>query len=1200
MEHSGAYYQLDDLQKPFVRYELDTVINPAKIKATCFVDDTERGLAIALVLANPSSGSSRLLADMKSWSTNRGLERLRNRLTQFDWKRLRDNSIRIEVRGVSGGLHRGLLVDESGLRIKRKASEERLVVTKSQQQVVLSMYFVTPTGKRVGVSFFGFPSVKAGEVTEYCAIAQDALNTLVGFEPLRSALGSASIGEAPQIIEIGRTSEGCETGVRESTTASSEASPESVETPARGTSMQRRSIFERASELRSLLTRSPWLELRYALELVVFWTMIHWQIFNADWRLLFPAPIVLLVIALAQSPLIRMAERRSNDATLMRRVIVSMMAIGLIVSQVLAFWSVPSSSNSAVLLWVYLAAFQVRVVVALARHQLNAMRQSVLSYLDPVHWVQSGDVGRYEQLTESLRDEQTKFGTDVGRPIEAEGQSQISLLIRLFYGVIGAIAVVLTYFAIGMRFPVKGVKGDFIYENNEGFTAALALLIIVTSTVAVQMFADLAKVIRERDEHFEREISKLAIALGNVESGLLRVWGHLVEYLPDVGRTFNASLTTHLGELSTNDLAASSELERRAISIGEDKEVEVNLQRLSNSSAIAKWFGDGYFDAGSIKLDNRRLSRQLASRLHNRRSDFASNLGVLASIPYDEKVFLLSLEALSKSMSSGVVELRDKTEEMMSGVCLKTSRYVEAMNQPKAVGAVLTGCDNLDIDASYFLDDHFLFAELVGSADVQTAGVAKSEIRGDFSERLRDAEFARVMYVAAWLSQVNSYVSTRLHTVLDYEPPTRFENKVDYVARVLAGQIPKVFASEIRLTREQVRKLLAEDDENDTTETSDASSKLDLWLLRASLSMPESAIHCLVRAALARKKRMKFVQFETSADRWQPKRVLSLSIVPKYSDRVRHLRALLEIPDRPQHSIRMRSVHEELTLPASELEKREVARLALEKGWVDLDLVSAQRLALAMRRWDNFCKVFGPTKGMSKIPLYRDILGYEMRRTRRSESRREQRSPQTVGNNAFDEVRQWYEDNGLRWMQIQASVQRKLKRVQLFNRLHRYHCLLQLVKGAAPVSRDEFRRSRQTCVQEIVMTIDPGVTSLFGDGEVANHDDELANDNLQELIDKTREFCMSEENDEVLVSEGLGFFLNREQLYEWRGQPLPESRDVTLVGDRVTDLDDGSDGSSVSELSDEIGELEESNDWSDENLNSTNAEDLGNDREFEE
>lgn len=1196
MEHSGAYYQLDDLKKPFVRYEKKAEIDPSKITATCVVDDTEHGLAIALVWAHRSSTGSQLLAGMKSWSTNKGLERLRNRLTQFDWKRLRNNSIRIEVRGVSGGLHRGLLIDESGLRIKKKVPEERLVVKNSQQQVVLSMYFVTPTGKRVGVSFFGVPSVEAGQVTEYCTIAQAALDSLDGFGPLSNELGSASIGKAPHDIQVGRTSEDREAAVRASTSASSIRSPRSIDSAGRESSVQRRSIRETVSLLRSLVTRSPWLELRYAVELVAFWTMIYWQVFSADWRLLLPVPIVLLIIAMAQSPLMRMAERRSNDPTLVRRVFLSLMAIGLIVSQALAFWSVPSSSKSAVFLWIYLAAFQIRVVTALARHQLNAMRQIVLSYLDPVHWVQSGDVGRYEQLTEPLRGEGTRFGTDGGRPIEAEGQSQISLLIRLFYGVIGAIVVVLTYFAIGMRFAVKDVDGEFIYENNEGFTAALALLIIVTSTVAVQMFADLARVIRERDENFEREISKLAIALGNVESGLSRIWGHLLEYLPDVSRTFNTNLQTLCGELSANDSAASSVLERGVISYGQYKDVDENLQRLSNSSAVAKWFGDGYFDAGPIESDVRRLLRQLASRLHDRKKDFASNLGVLASIPYDEKVFLVSLEALSISMPERVAELRNITEEMMSGVCLRTSRYLEQMNQPQAFGAVLTGCDNLDIDASYFLDDRFLFAELIGSAGLQTQGKAKSEIRGEYATRLRDAEFARVMYIAAWLSQVNSYVPTRLHTVLGVEPPIRFTNKVDYVARVLASDIPRVFASEAPLTQEQVRKLLTDDDEGGTAEASDAFSKLDAWLLRASLSMPESAIHCLVRAALARKKRMKFVQFETSADRWQPKRVMSLSIVPKYSDRVRHLRALLEIPDRPQNSVRMRSVHDELRRPANELEKKEVARLALERDWVDLDLVSAQRLALVMRRWDTFCQVFGPTKGMSKIALHRDILGYGTPRTRGSESRREPRYFQTVGNNAFDEVRQWYEDNDLRWQDIQPSVLFGERLTQLHNRFHRYHCLLRLVNGAVTVSRDEFRRRPRWYIQRVVMAIDPGLTSLIGDGEIADQDDELPKYPLQALIDKTKKFCMDKNNDDVLTSRGNGFFLDRKQLYEWRGQPLPESEGVTLVSDRVTEFDDRSDGFAVWAF----GELQESDDWSEESSTHDDAEDSERNCEYEE
>ncbi|MDA0304403.1 MAG: hypothetical protein O3B45_08590, partial [Bacteroidetes bacterium] len=104
----------------------------------------------------------------------------------------------------------------------------------------------------------------------------------------------------------------------------------------------------------------------------------------------------------------------------------------------------------------------------------------------------------------------------------AEGQSSLLVTVWGIYGLAAFIGSIILYFAFAQAWN----PSDFIFSNNEGFVAALALLIIVLSGAIVPIYTDLAKQVRQQTDTFELEISSLCQTVAEIDIHATALWVH--------------------------------------------------------------------------------------------------------------------------------------------------------------------------------------------------------------------------------------------------------------------------------------------------------------------------------------------------------------------------------------------------------------------------------------------------------------------------------------------------------------------------------------------------------------------------------------------------------------------------------------------------------------------------------------------------
>lgn len=107
-----------------------------------------------------------------------------------------------------------------------------------------------------------------------------------------------------------------------------------------------------------------------------------------------------------------------------------------------------------------------------------------------------------------------------------EGGASFSSVISLFHLLAAGLYTTLTYFVIGTVLNLTDNRGGFIFENNEGFTAVLALLVILTSSTVVPVYTGLAESVSKQQERFNAQISGISRNLLLIDRKMNPVWLH--------------------------------------------------------------------------------------------------------------------------------------------------------------------------------------------------------------------------------------------------------------------------------------------------------------------------------------------------------------------------------------------------------------------------------------------------------------------------------------------------------------------------------------------------------------------------------------------------------------------------------------------------------------------------------------------------
>ena len=813
-------------------------------------------------------------------------------------------------------------------------------------------------------------------------------------------------------------------------------------------------------------------------------------------------------------PLYVLAERRFADWSLegkkrtalrgfltqQRRGIVTIL---LLVFQIAAVVTVPipapdEADSYVAWLWIFLGLFQVRVAVSLTRNHLDQVRRNLNDYLDPEHWFEEKDDRRLRYVTrvEGLRASSKRRYSDLEDrqlEIEAEAQSQIELLLRLYHGILTAGYVVIAYFLVGERFDIK----NFVYENNEGFTAALTLLIVVIATVAIQMYQDVAEQIRKASESFERDISLLSISLLGVEHRMERVWSHAIEYLPTVSQLAKE-------EFQRRERAFRGDAARRirvSLGLGISEESQ---DRAHDWTELNSWFRDDLTPSGQgyeASSDD-----GFNAMLHMRPGDLATIWQ--QDLPYPYRFHLEFMQRLHESTEMGEVEegsadqsLPELLERSCHAMNLKAGRYVADSDFSKTI----TACDNLDIDATYFLDDQHLFKLLLDSADRSDTGLRgspdKQDVRGQFARKLRFAEYARLVYIGGWLWYVKRQ-ATR-----DYD-----DQLLSWLSDVVRQEVEQVISNGINQRR-----------------------NLKSIYFAKSLENPESALHNLRRAALARQRRQGFSEFERRQDNFLFRRNLAIPIVPRYRDRVRHLQAVFSMSEENQSIVRMPSIHNVLSPEPTEGEIIRNANRLHNDGRIPFSYQAAIQLVEAQRCWKTFLDNLALPGTMRIFP--RDVRNLQrtFQRDREELSREQERIERFVLS--------WYSRFECRQG---GAIEQPLRRLNSDRvaPLHRIWAVISKIMdpSASTQTRSRFHSSyNEKLALKMLDFVLPGTEAV-----VLGHDRNAEVDSPEGQIAKAIEFLMRSENDDLLANLLLG---SREVTEEVRAATIREWRSSRVGND---------------------------------------------------
>jgi len=188
----------------------------------------------------------------------------------------------------------------------------------------------------------------------------------------------------------------------------------------------------------------------------------------------------------------------------------------------------------SVLLWIGATILQFLIATWLIRAHLLHIKRDGDAYFASFNYPSTEPNDAYFASSNYLPTEPNNRGI--------EGQSTIELLIFLIYGVVGLVGTTLSYFVIGESFDLTGDEIPFVFKNNEGFTAALSLLVIVLASAAIPIYTDLAKQLKAIDETFEHDVSQLSQLISGLSVHSDNIWRHFSAVSNSLAREWSATI----------------------------------------------------------------------------------------------------------------------------------------------------------------------------------------------------------------------------------------------------------------------------------------------------------------------------------------------------------------------------------------------------------------------------------------------------------------------------------------------------------------------------------------------------------------------------------------------------------------------------------------------------------------------------------
>jgi hypothetical protein len=669
-------------------------------------------------------------------------------------------------------------------------------------------------------------------------------------------------------------------------------------------------------------SKSKRLQILAALFEGAMWALIYRQIIGGNFNSKAWIPFALVTAAIALS---------KSDVVTLERSSQWFLATGgaLFVVPSITLWVLNSSNNmtKVVPLWMIVAVFQIRLTWSLSRRYLAAVDNSLKGYFDNESWFEDDKTAGAGTRNRDRYEKLLRRANETGFSYEAEGQSQLFLLIRMVFGVATSSSIVVSYFQIGQIYQQSADNlNNFIFENNEGFTAALSLLIVVLTTAAVQTYSYLVAQIRQEDDRFERAVSSLKQALMNVDSHMKRVWEHLSATVPEDKREIDQRLCDLLNNQQEGN-SYINVLERYCSR--PTAELQDGLQ--PSRARLSAWQEIGYVDSDASRVGDSSV-REGWRRWHSLELSRSGpirqpDLKKFLQRPPDEKSLYL---ILNLAHSENEVPA---WAEAFTRLLVRVNRHRQHWMDDN----VLQFCNELDLDATYFVDDLSYFDQIFSSIQGYVSPgdnhlSSSTSKKPSLAKDIRAGEVARALSFFAWFTFLQNL---RINEI---------QKSAEQAALPLDSYISEFFFSQV------IAATGLDDPDNH-------EARLLLMLSAAQ----RTQLHNLIRSALASQRRTLLSQFEDALDDYRAPRHFAIPVLPKFSDRISHLQFFLGISRKSQRPIRLTPNMDVIERELEDTDIRPMFAVAHQLRYVTVDRERAVELYQVKTKWDRVISELGFT-----------------------------------------------------------------------------------------------------------------------------------------------------------------------------------------------------------------------------------------------
>ena len=563
-----------------------------------------------------------------------------------------------------------------------------------------------------------------------------------------------------------------------------------------------------------------------------------------------------------------------------------------------------------------------------------------------------------------------------------EGGAAFVAIIILLFTLVAVLFTTLFYFMIGTTFNLVGQDDGFLFANNEGFTAAISLLVVLVAAAVVPVYTDLGKTISEQLNFFEEEISNISRNLLFIGQRMDPVWDHYQNITNRVIPEWFLAIDEELEENDSpfvNDLKASLRIDEVFKQATEKTEMLIEPFHENTFLALGQEFArlepHGIFlydrekivqhdhtkvlEKEAIDFILQRLERltnensevpslekdSLKKEIKNRRRYLAYQAirsNESASIKKIENYFppsewevslLVGDEKPSKTLNSLYEYFGESLESYIGHHMLDVNQLAEEGDRS------LSGlCLKSDISADIFLDDYHLFKNLRGKNIVYKDG-----------DPVWSQNRAREIYYAIFFFASQDPESERSKTVRVFKDPNQ---KVE----TKKGQVffEDLF-SEI-CTSEKVKE---------------SFSDLVQEQLLLDLTYERSALHNWIRASQAVTRRRIWIELSNELSnkvetRKEPPSLWGLPIVPTRDRRLHDLMRHAGVPIIDKKRLRLLTLGNIVEEAGRDKTKEHIEESLLNENWVKFtraQIIEAEKRSV---KYNRFIEALQPTKEQIK------------------------------------------------------------------------------------------------------------------------------------------------------------------------------------------------------------------------------------------